>query len=276
VVFVFGTLFGSFINVCIARLPTGKSIVWPGSACGSCGVPLAWWQNLPVISWLALRGRCHWCHERFSIRYLMLEVLTGGITVALFSRFGASWPLVYYFVFSALLVIVFFIDLDAWIILDEVNYFGIAAGILGAAALAPQYLSLEEVGLRPPRLVFGPFDLANCAWAVAGAVVGWLFFTAIAYVGAMLARQEAMGQGDVKFAAMIGAFLGPQNGMLAMLLAFPLGALFAVPLILLRRKSGKTPVPFGTFMAVAAFITVIVGDRLVEWVGGVLSPYPLY
>lgn len=271
IVFTFGTLFGSFINVCIWRLPVGKSIVWPGSACTSCGVPLQWWQNLPVISYLALGGRCQYCRTPFSIRYLLMELLSGGVAALLLTRLhGLGFAFFYDYLFSALLIIVFFVDLDAWIILDEVNFFGIAAGVLGATALPMQYGVLEDFGVSVagvPRLV------GNVGWSLLGAALGYAFFLGIALVGSMLARQEAMGRGDVKFAALIGAFLGPQRGLLALFGSFPLGALFAVPLILLRRKSGKTPVPFGTFMAVAAFAMAAWGDPIMGWLADVGNPF---
>ena len=275
-VFAFGTLFGSFVNVCIGRLPVCKSIVWPGSACGDCGVPLAWWQNIPIVSYVALRARCYWCGSHIGIRYLLLEVLTGFVAVAVFwsthdemalLRYGvagATLLFVYGFAFCCFLIIVFFVDLDAWIILDEVNYVGIAFGIVGAWAMPPAFGVLSYYnelawGLGAP-LPAGRWG--NVAWSLEGAVLGFALFFAIALLGSLLARQEAMGQGDVKFAALIGAFLGPQRGLLALLLSFPLGALFALPMVLMRGKSGKTPLPFGTFMAVAAFLVVVGGAWL--------------
>jgi leader peptidase (prepilin peptidase)/N-methyltransferase len=282
-VFVYGTLIGSFVNVCIGRMPVEKSIVWPGSACTSCGVPLQWWQNLPIVSYLALGARCHYCGSPLSIRYLLLEVLTGAVAVAVFwsthtvgfvAAHGvalATYAFCYYFVFSCLLIIVFFVDLDAWIILDPVNYFGIAVGIVGAWLMPPQFMVLQyggwDVQAWAGRATGG---WANALWSVAGACLGYGMFLGIALLGSALARQEAMGRGDVKFAALIGAFLGPQKGFAALLLSFPLGALVALPLIFLRGKSGKTPIPFGTFMAVAAFAVAVLGDGLVRW-----FPFPV-
>ncbi|MBM3464864.1 MAG: prepilin peptidase [Armatimonadetes bacterium] len=271
IIFLFGTLFGSFVNVCIARLPVGKSIVWPGSSCGACGVPLPGWQNVPVLAYLLLRGRCWFCRTPFSRRYLLMELLVGALATALWVHAdGPRAEFFYYFTFACLLVIVFFVDLDAWIILDEVNYFGVVAGMLGAAALPPRYLMLHDMGLPVPGW---PPWLLNVLWSALGALVGYAFFLAIAVIGSALARQEAMGRGDVKFAAMIGAFLGPQQGMTALLLSFPLGALVAVPLLLVRGKGGKTPVPFGTFMAVAAFGMVIYGARIMRWLDPLAYPF---
>lgn len=264
-VFGFGAFFGSFLNVCIGRMPVGKSIVWPGSACTACGVPLAWWQNLPLVSYVCLGGRCHECHTPFSVRYLLLEVVTGLVAALVFHRTGGlCYEFWYYFCFSCLLIVVFFVDLDAWIILDEVNYFGIAVGVLGAwwiplSPQAPGFLVLGEYGWDVSGVGTG---VGNVGWALCGAASGFVLFRGIAVLGSLLARQEAMGWGDVKLAAMIGAFLGPQLGAVALFLAFPLGAVVAGPVMLLRRTSGKTPVPFGTFMAVGALMAIVAGDRM--------------
>jgi leader peptidase (prepilin peptidase)/N-methyltransferase len=272
--FIFGTLLGSFLNVCIARMPVGKSIVAPGSACGSCGVPLLWWHNIPIVSYIALRGHCYFCRSVFSARYLLMELLCGGLTLVLWWHFnGAHYPFFYYLVFTGLLVIVFFIDLDAWIILDEINYFGIVAGLIGSYWLRPQFYVLEEYGWNLQRL---PAGFGNVLWAAIGAVVGFAFFYSIGLLGSMMARQEAMGRGDMKLAAMIGAFLGLQKAFLALMLSFPLGAVVAIPMLVLRRKSGKTPVPFGTFMAVAAYLCILYGDRFTEWMSLLTGRYTSY
>lgn len=280
-VFVYGTLMGSFVNVCIGRMPVEKSIVWPGSACTCCGVPLKWWQNLPILSYVALGARCYFCASHIGVRYLLLEVLTGIAAVLVWwsthtapflvahGVLLASWAFCYYFGFTCLLIIVFFVDLDAWIILDQVNYAGIAAGLAGAWFMPPQYEILYTLGFHdiPPEWNVFRHSLGglyNVAWSACGAALGFSMFLVIALLGSMLARQEAMGRGDVKFAALIGAFLGPQKGFAALLLSFPLGALFAIPLIFLRGKSGKTPIPFGTFMAVAAFVVAVLGEYVVR------------
>lgn len=276
-VFVFGTLLGSFVNVCIGRMPVTKSIVWPGSACGECGVPLAWWQNVPLASYIGLGARCNFCGSVIGPRYLLLEVLTGLVAVSLFASthteavvdvhgpLSATYVFVYQLVFACLLIIVFFIDLDAWIILDEINYFGIAAGVLGAWLLPPQYGFLAQLGYPVDgHLAEATGGWQNLAWSMLGAGLGFALFSGIALLGSLLARQEAMGRGDVKLAALIGAFLGPQRGVLALLLSFPLGAAVALPLILIARRGSKTPVPFGTFMAVAAYVVMLFGDALLR------------
>lgn len=260
IVFVYGTLFGSFLNVVIYRMPQERSIVAPGSACGTCGTPLAWWQNLPVLSYFLLGGRCHTCGSSFSIRYAAIEALTGLAAALLLYHHGqVGYPLVYHFVFFCLLTAIFFMDLDHWIILDQVSLAGAAVGFLGSAWMPAR-------GDLPLDL---PDPLGNLASSLLGLVLGAAFFWSIQVVGTLLARQDALGGGDVKLAAMMGAFLGWEMGMVSFLVSFLLGAVVAVPLMLLRRRRGKDPVPLGTFMAVAGFLTALWGRDilgfLLEW-----------
>ena len=260
VVFCFGTLLGSFLNVCIGRMPVGKSVVLPGSACTTCGTPIPGWLNVPVVSFLLLGGECRACHTPLAYRYLLLEVLTGLLGVGLFVRCGGLVPeLVVGGVLLGILIVVFFMDLDTWLILDEVTLPGLLAGVAlrGLVHLPPQVTELVTGG----ALHLSPWA-SSMVESSLGAFVGWLLFASISFVGALIARQEALGQGDVKLAAVIGAFLGPVHGLLALLLSFPLGALCVLPLMLRRDRGGRTPVPFGTFMAVAAYLVMLYGDEL--------------
>lgn len=260
VFFVYGSLFGSFLNVVIYRMPLERSIVAPGSACGTCGTPLSWWQNLPILSYLALGGRCHTCGTHFSPRYALVEAVSGAVAALLLVHYGElGFPLLYHFVFFCLLTAIFFMDLDHWIILDEISVPGIAVGLLGAPFMPARW----DV----------PFDLApawgNLASSVLGVLLGAVFFWSIQVVGTLLARQEALGGGDVKLAALMGAFLGWKMGLVSFLLSFFLGAAVAIPLMAFGRRRGKDPVPLGTFMAVAAFSTAVWGpqilDFMLEW-----------
>jgi leader peptidase (prepilin peptidase) / N-methyltransferase len=279
--FCFGSLIGSFLNVCIGRLPTGKSIVAPGSACVHCGTPIPPWLNLPLLSYAVVGGACSRCASPLSLRYVGLEALCGALAVALFAHVGSCCPL--FFVWALLacfLVVVFFIDLDTWLILDEVSYLGMLAGLLlrVAVPLEPTLVSLLspftellghplggwlEAGLE--RLmrwqVFHP-QLGSLLEALAGLLVCGAFYKAVSVLGALVAKQEALGQGDVKFAALLGAFLGPLQGFLTLMLAFPLGLLVLAPVLLLRGYRSKTPFPFGTFMSLSALLVVLYGDKI--------------
>lgn len=260
IVFVYGTLFGSFLNVVIYRMPLERSVVVPGSACGTCGTPLAWWQNIPVLSYTALGGRCHTCGTHYSFRYAFVEALTGAAAAFLLYHHGSiGVPFVYHFIFFCFLTAVFFMDLDHWIILDEVSVPGIVVGVLGSLFMPARWdLPLD---LSPA--------VGNLASSLLGVVMGAAFFWSIQVVGTLLARQEAMGGGDVKLAALMGAFLGWKMGLVSFLLSFFLGAAVAIPLMLFGRRRGKDPVPLGTFMAVAAFATAVWGpgimDFMLDW-----------
>lgn len=260
--FVLGLLVGSFLNVVIYRVPLARSIVTPPSACTTCNTPLPWWLNLPLISYLSLGGRCRFCGASYSFRYAALEAVTGCAFLAADLKFGfLSWMFWKTVILFSLCLIVFFIDYDHWIIPDGVNGLGVLLGI-GFSLFVPlstPFLLVDLLG----------FSLPSWALSLAGVVFGLVFFWSIQVVGLALARQEAMGGGDVKFAALIGAFLGPAPALWAFLGSFFLGALFAVPMLMLRRGGGKDPIPFGTFMAVAAVLVQFYGlDALLSPIQG--------
>ncbi len=251
--FTLGLLIGSFLNVVIYRLPLGRSIVSPPSACTTCNTPLHWSLNLPVISYLVLGGRCRHCGCSYSIRYAALELLTGAFFLASELKFGFLtadfWKTVILFCFC---LVVFFVDYDHWIIPDSVNLMGALVGLAFSFAVdVPQPALLAE---------FLDSPIPSPVWSLLGALFGLAFFWSIQVIGLMIAKQEAMGGGDVKFAALIGAFLGPAGALWAFLGSFFLGALFAVPLLIAQRGGGgKDPIPFGTFMALAAILVQVFG-----------------
>jgi len=260
VVFLFGTLIGSFLNVCIYRLPLSRSIVLPGSACPHCGQPIPWWLNVPLVSYLALLARCFYCRKAISARYFLIELVTGLLMAFLYAFYGGATFLFFYsFIFAGFLIIIFFIDLDHWIILDKVVLPGVLAGLAGSFFIPPGYAAalLPDFNL--------PYPLARAANALAGALVGYLFFALIAAAGSFFARQEALGRGDVKFAALLGAFLGVHGGLIAFLLSFFLGAFLVFPLLLFRKLRRRHPIPFGTFMALGGMISFLWGERLLYW-----------
>jgi leader peptidase (prepilin peptidase) / N-methyltransferase len=245
--FVLGTLVGSFLNVVIYRVPLGRSIVLPPSACTTCNTPLHWAHNIPVLSYLVLGGRCRYCGSSYSFRYAALELLTGFFFLFCQQRSGLFTLLfLKSVVFFSLCLVVFFIDLDHWIIPDGVNLLGALLGLSFSVLLPLGSIPLFEEALGTVG--------ASVAWSLCGIATGVAFFWSIQVVGLVLVKQEAMGGGDVKFAALIGAFLGPLVSFWAFLSSFFLGAMFAVPMLLVRRGGGKDPIPFGTFMAVAALL----------------------
>jgi leader peptidase (prepilin peptidase)/N-methyltransferase len=252
--FLLGLLVGSFLNVVIYRLPLGRSVVAPPSACTNCNTPLPWWLNLPVVSYLALGGRCRFCGTSYSFRYAALEMVTGCFFLAAELKFGFLSPLFWKIVvLFALCLVVFFIDFDHWIIPDGVNAAGVVLGLCFSvvAPIDSPTLLDELLGFALPSVVL----------SLLGVIFGLVFFWSIQIVGLALAKQEAMGGGDVKFAALIGAFLGPSAALWAFLGSFFLGALFAVPMLLARKGGGKDPIPFGTFMAAAAVAVAYYGTE---------------
>ncbi|MGE0491808.1 MAG: A24 family peptidase [Vulcanimicrobiota bacterium] len=257
--FVFCSLAGSFLNVVIYRTPLERSVVLPPSACTTCGVPLRWWQNIPILSYLSLGGRCHFCSSSYSSRYAWLELFVASVGAGMFWFYGGlAWQFIYHFTFFCLCTAVFFTDLDHWIIPDEVNLFGVLFGC-SLAYFMPVRGDMELLAypLAP--------GVQNLVSSILGVGCGLAFFWAIQVIGLMLAKQEAMGGGDVKFAALIGAFLGWRMGFVAFMGSFLLGAFVAVPMMLFGGR-GKDPIPFGTFMALSAVPCALWGDRLLaEW-----------
>ncbi|MBI2252051.1 MAG: prepilin peptidase [Armatimonadetes bacterium] len=237
IIFIYGAFLGSFLNVCIYRLPQNQSIVFPNSYCPSCKTPLKIWQNIPLLSYLILRGRCFFCSVKISPRYFLVELITGILCAYFFIIFHFSFAYFYYIFFIALLIIIFYIDLEHQLILDLISYPGIILGFLGS------FFMPEEFSL--------------------GGIFGGIFFYLIRVIGTFLAKEEAMGLGDVKFAILIGIFLGWQKSLVAFIFSFFLLILVSLPLLILKIKKGKDPIPFGTFMALGAFLALLFSSKLI-------------
>lgn len=266
IVFVFASLIGSFINVCAYRLPLGRSIVSPGSACTSCGEAVKWYFNIPILSYIFLRGRCDSCASPFSYRYALIELITALLGVMIYLKFYPSLiNILYYFIFAVFLIVIFLIDLDHWLILDSVSVPAIIVGLAGSAFvfnLNPYdsilYLLFPELPIYANRFLY---SFCN---SLLGVGLGYLLFTMIAFWGTVLMRQEAMGGGDIKLAMILGAFLGLEKGALALVMSFFIGFIFVIPFILFMKKSGREPLAFGTFMALAGLIVLIYGDSMIN------------
>ena len=270
IVFLYGSLVGSFLNVVIYRLPLERSIVLPGSACGTCGTPLRWWENIPILAYFFLGGRCRVCGSSYSCRYAALEALTAFISVYLYHFYnGLNWQFFYAFVFFCLLLVVFFTDFDHWIILDSVVYTGMAFGTLfGYFVPARGDFYFFDYSLVPPFLqhyqdIGSPW--LNVLSSVYGMVWGAAFYWSIQCIGRWIVKQEAMGGGDIKLAAMIGAFLGWHIGILSYFISFVLGAVMSVIMMIISKKRGRDPIPLGTFMAVSAFVCLLYSEQVVSF-----------
>lgn len=248
--FVLRAIVGSFLNVCIYRIPAGKSIVSPPSSCPNCGTGIKWYQNVPILSWLVLRGRCASCKVKISVRYPMIEALTGILFVLVLYYFGFSWATLIYWLLVASLVTITFIDLDHQIIPDVISLPGILIGFLASFAIPwlPWYESLIGILVGGGSLY----------------LVAWLY--------EVLAKREGMGGGDIKLLAMLGAFLGWKAIFPIIFLASLVGTLIGVPLMWLQKGDSKLAIPFGPFLATAALVYLFWGPALIGWYLGLFVP----
>jgi leader peptidase (prepilin peptidase)/N-methyltransferase len=245
---LFGALIGSFLNVCILRwgAEPKESVVRPPSHCPTCGIGLRWYDNIPVVSWLVLRGRCRGCRAPISIQYPLIELATAFIWAYMACRHGASLEALRGAAFGTVLLGIAMTDARAYIIPDEFSLGGLALGILFALAAGKQALGL----------------------ALLGAAVGFGLLWLVAIAGEWMFKQEAMGGGDIKMMAMVGAFLGWQGTLLTVFLGALIGSLIFVPLSLLGHKK---LVPFGIFLAIGAAATYLVGPAILAWYGTYLG-----
>ena len=242
-IFIFGVLWGSFSNVVIYRCPKGESIVHPRSACPKCNTQLKWYDNIPLLSWLFLLGKCRYCSVSISIRYFIVEFLTGLLFMGVFLKVGVSWTLIEYLIFSWALVVASFIDLDQMILPDKITLTGIVLGLAGGA-------------LNPERS-FVP--------SILGVLVGGGFLWAIAYIYYVIRKEDGMGGGDIKLLAWIGAVLGWSAIPFVILVSSLLGTLVGVSLLIKSKEGLKTVIPFGPYLAMAAVIYIFWGQELAHW-----------
>lgn len=237
---VVGLLLGSFLNVCIYRLPRRESLNWPGSHCTTCQRPLSWYENIPLVSWLVLRGRCRVCRASISVQYPLVELTTSVVFLAGYWVYGLTPLLAVRLAFACALIVLFVIDLQHQILPNRITLPGLAIGLL---------LSL----------VFPP------GWrqALLGALFGGVFPWLIAEAYLRLRGREGMGMGDFKMLAMAGAFLGWPLIYILLMLACVLGVVVGGGALLLTRRTAATRIPFGTFIAAAALAGVLAGPQMI-------------
>jgi leader peptidase (prepilin peptidase)/N-methyltransferase len=266
--FVLGLLVGSFLNVCISRLPreepAERSIVKPRSHCPNCSTPIAWYDNIPLLSYLLLGGKCRACKARISAVYPVVELLTGLLFLACLSSFGVSFAALKWTLFSCVLLVLIFTDIFHRILPDPVNYFGLGAGLLLSLFSEPvdgtaAWLSGKLFAFPPPSPVL------SCVDALLGGVLGGGLLWLVGVVYLKWRGREGMGFGDVKMMAMVGAFLGPQRTFLTILFGSLLGSVLGLLFILLRRKDSDYELPFGTFLGAAALLVVFFGSPVLDW-----------
>jgi leader peptidase (prepilin peptidase)/N-methyltransferase len=251
-IFVFGALIGSFLNVCIYRMPRGQSIIWPSSRCPSCKNPINYYDNIPIFSYyLLLRGRCRSCKEKISGIYPLVEALNAIFYLLVFWRFGPGWSsAVYCFLCSALIVITF-IDLDFQIIPDRITLPGIPLGLIAGSLLLPDpFLRAMALGYRASLI---------------GAVSGFSLFYLVAFLSIKILKKEGMGGGDIKLMAMLGAFLGWKAVLLTTFLGSLSGSIIGIGLMAFRGREKGSLIPFGPFLALGALLSLFFGQEILIW-----------
>lgn len=240
-----GLAVGSFLNVCIHRLPQRKSVVSPGSRCPGCGYELRWYDNIPVVSYALLGGRCRSCQSGISIRYPIIEVITMAVFLAHYWIIGPDIILVPRLFFACLLIVLFAIDLEHHLLPNAITLPGIVIGLLFSLLLPPGIISAA----------IGTLIGGGSLW-----LIGEAYYR---YSG-----QEGMGGGDVKMLAMIGAFLGWKLALVTLVFSSIAGALIGMVVLAIRRGGLKYALPYGTFLAMGALVASLFGDQIVEWYVG--------
>jgi leader peptidase (prepilin peptidase)/N-methyltransferase len=251
VVFALGAAIGSFINVVVYRLPRRRSLLYPPSACPHCQHRLSWRDNVPILGWLWLKGRCRYCKAPISPRYLLVEAVTGFLFVLVFGLFGLSWQMLGYWVFFSWLLALSLIDLDTMTLPEALTRSGLLLGFGFQAGLG--WLQAGWVGALK----------ALVASAIA-AVLGIWLVELIVILGSMALGQSAMGWGDAKLAAMLGAWLGWQFLLLAGFLACAVGSIVGGVAIAMGWLGRRQPMPFGPFLALGAILAVVWGEALLS------------
>ncbi len=252
-VFIVGLVIGSFLNVCIYRIPKGKSIVSPPSACPACGSKIKPWHNIPVLSYILLRGRCAYCGAGISPRYPLIELLNALLYVAVLYRFGLHPASFLIMVLISAFIVVTFIDLDHQIIPDGITLPGIVLGLI-----------LGPLVLRNPAIPWHTGFINSLLGVVVGGGFLWITF----HLYYALTKREGMGGGDVKLMAMIGAFLGWKAVLLTIFLGSLLGSVVGLGLVIFKGMNmRKTPIPFGPFLVAGAMAAIFCGSTFLNWYG---------
>ncbi len=244
---LFGAVVGSFLNVCIYRLPLGSSIVFPASACPNCRRELSWYENVPIVSWMILRGRCRTCRAPIGVRYPLVEAITAAMFAAAFWYYGWTPLLASRLIFGCALLVLFAIDLEHHLLPNAITLPGIVVGFLFSLVTEPGWES-----------------------SLIGIVAGGGVLLATFYLWLWIRKIEALGMGDPKMLAMIGAFLGWKLTLLTLMLASFLGSIIGVLMIATRRGGLASQLPFGCFLALGAAVAAFAGNQILDWYLGML------
>ena len=244
--FIFGSAIGSFLNVCIYRLPRNLSIISPSSRCPSCNIPIKPYDNIPILSYIFLGGRCRVCKAGISFRYPLVETLNALLYVLVLWRFGFGLQTIVYSIFCSALIVITFIDLDFQIIPDKITLPGILIGLIAGSFLMPD--------------PFMRYSLLGIKASIIGLLAGGGLFYAIAVLS-----RGGMGGGDIKMMAMVGSLMGWKSVLLTTFLGSLSGAVLGIFLMIAKGKGRKTKIPFGPFLALGTLITLFYGQEILYW-----------
>ena len=253
-IFIVGAMTGSFLNVCIVRLPLEKSIVFPGSHCVACRTPIKWYDNIPLVCWLVLGGRCRACNEKISFRYWFVELLTGMTFFLFYRHYGIQpvlWP---YLVMVSGFIVATFVDFEHRIIPDEVSIGGMIAGVV--------------FSLIVPQLHGTAFTVFGVGFSLLGLLVGGGSIYLMGVIGDFVFKKETMGGGDVKLMGMVGAFMGWKLALLTFFLAPFFGAGFG---IVEKIRTKDSTIAYGPFLILGALTSLFWGDKIINFLitGGI-------
>jgi leader peptidase (prepilin peptidase) / N-methyltransferase len=241
IIFIFGAVIGSFLNVCIYRIPRSKSIVKPASACPGCEKPIKFYDNIPIVSYLILGGKCRHCGAKISKRYPFVELLTAVVFLMIYRRCSLSYEMFIQMFFVSLLITISFIDYDFQIIPDVLSIGGLVLGLL-IAFVRPGFRFMD---------------------AFYGVLLGGGVLFIIAYGYQLVAKREGMGGGDIKLLAMIGAITGINGVVFSLFIGSVIGTIVGIPLMLIKKEGTKYAIPFGPFLSMSAVLYLFVGTRAV-------------
>jgi leader peptidase (prepilin peptidase)/N-methyltransferase len=258
-VFIFGSIVGSFLNVCIHRLPLEESIVNPPSHCPKCKKPIPWYYNIPLLSFIILEGKCRFCKEEISFRYFLVELLTAMFFLILFNRFGLSFDFFLYVIFICGLIVATFVDIQHRIIPDEISIGGIVVGFL--------FSVIQSFSLKPGAWSMQPILNSLLGIIIGGGIIwftGFLFdlvYFKLLKNPPIQGETESMGGGDVKLMAMIGAFLGYKSVLITFFIAPFFGAAIGIINVLVKKDH---IIPYGPFLSLAAVISIFWTDKILN------------
>jgi len=269
-IFLFGLVIGSFLNVCIVRIPGGKSIVLPSSACPKCGAAIRPYDNIPVISYVLLAGKCRKCKTRISAIYPAVELLTGLLFLACYDTLGLTAEALKWAIFSAIIIVLVFTDFRERLLPDLVNYTGLGLGL--TLSLFTKPTDGTAVWLANHMFDFPvPAPVVSLVDALIGAAIGSSLLWLVSEAYFRWRGREGMGLGDVKMMLMAGAFLGAKRTLLTIFTGSVLGSVLGLLFILARRKDSQYELPFGSFLGMAALLVVFFGTPAINWYQSLLG-----